>query len=441
MTSIRARLLVLLLALIAIAAVAVGVITYRSVLREVESLFDYQLRQMALSLRDQGEIVPRDAASLADPELDLIVQIWSEDGRTVYASRVPSALPGRAVLGFADVVVQGTAWRTFSVPGRSRVIQVAQPQAVRERQAAAAALRSVVPLLLLAPLLAVAVIAVVAASLKPLRRVAGVARERGAGDAAASLAPLPVQGLPDEALPLVRSFNGLLRRLEASFDAQRAFVADAAHELRSPLTALKLQLDLLRRAPDDASQRTAIDALASGVERATRLVEQMLALARSETGVAAIGAGETVDLAALARELLADSTSAALARDARLELDTDDAPVEVHGDRTALAALLRNLIDNALRYTPRGSRVLLGVKRGDDGAPRLVVDDDGPGLRETERDRAFDRFWRRDPSDASGSGLGLAIVRNVAERHGAKVDLERSPLGGLRVAVTFAARG
>ncbi len=132
MNSLRARLVLLLAALIAVAAAAVGAVTYRGVLGEVEALFDYQLRQMALSLRDQGEIARRDAASLADPELDLVVQVWSEDGRAVYASQVPQALPERAVLGYADVDVQGERWRTFSVAGPARVIQVAQPRAVRE---------------------------------------------------------------------------------------------------------------------------------------------------------------------------------------------------------------------------------------------------------------------------------------------------------------------
>lgn len=434
MNSIRDRLLVWLLVLLVLAAAGVAVITYRSVLREVEALFDYQLRQMALSLRDQGEIVARDAASLADPELDFVVQVWSEDGRTVYASQVPAALPGHAMLGFADVQVAGIAWRTFSVVGRQRVIQVAQPQATRERQAAAAALRSVIPLLLVAPLLAAAVVGVVNTTLRPLARVARAARERDARDAE-SLAPLPVQGLPEETAPLVGAINSLLGRLAAAFNAQRAFVSDAAHELRSPLTALRLQLDALRQAPDAAAREQAQAALAAGVERASRLVEQLLALARSEPG-AAPAARETVDLVELARQVLADAAGTALARAIQVELHSD-APVELNGDREALAVLLRNLVDNALHYSPPGAKVIVAVGREPQGA-LLTVDDNGPGLTDSERERAFDRFWRRDPGAAAGSGLGLAIVRSVAERHRAQVTLERSPLGGLRASVRFA---
>lgn len=434
MNSIRVRLLVLLVALIVLAALAVGAITYRNVLREVESLFDYQLQQMALSLRDQGEIVPRDAASLADAELDLIVQVWSADGRTVFASRVPRALPSRAALGFANVQVQGTAWRTFSVLGYQRVIQVAQPQATRQRRATEAALRSIAPLLLLAPLLALAVAGVVTVSLRPLAHVARAALERDASEPE-SLAPLPLQGLPDEAAPLVRALNALLQRLATAFDKQRAFVADAAHELRSPLTALRLQLGLLRSAPDEAARLEAQTALAAGVERAARLVEQLLTLARSEPGASAAPQG-AVELGELAREVLADSAVLANTRNTQLELRAET-PVEVPGDRAALAALLRNLIDNALRYSPPGSQVVVGVTR-EGPQVRLTVDDSGAGLSKAEYARAFDRFWRRDPGAESGSGLGLAIVRSVAERHRASVVLDTSPLGGLRVTVTFA---
>lgn len=433
MNSIRVRLSVLLMALIALTAVAVGISTYRNVLREVESLFDYQLQQMALSLRDQGEIVPRDAVSLADPQLDLVVQVWSKDGRVIYASQVPLSLPDRAALGFADTQAHGVAWRSFSVLAYQHIIQVAQPQATRQRWAAQAALRSITPLLLLAPLLACAVAVAVTLSLRPLARVARVARERDA-TGPESLAPLPLGGLPDEAAPLVRALNSLLGQLATAFDAQRAFVADAAHELRSPLTALRLQLALLRSAPDFKAREEAQATLEAGVERAGRLVEQLLTLARSEPG-GSTAPHATVELGELAREVLADSAALAGARGTELELQAP-AAVEVRGDRSELAALLRNLVDNALRYSPRGSRVVVSVALGG-GTPRISVDDNGPGLTKAERKRAFDRFWRREPGAESGSGLGLAIVRRIAERHGAAVVLDTSPLGGLRVQLSF----
>ncbi|MEK8049937.1 ATP-binding protein [Ideonella sp. DXS22W] len=435
--SLRGRLLLALLATLVLAAALMGGITYRSVLSETEALFDYQLRQMALSLRDQGEVAPGDAGALADEQLDFVIQIWRMDGRVVYASRPHPELPARAQLGFADIQAGGQTWRTFGVATPLRVIQVAQPRAVRRTLAADAALRSVAPLAVLAPLLALAVGWLAALTLAPLRRLAAELRGRDAQ----SLAPLP-EGpdgaharLPDELVPLVQSLNGLLWRLGQALDAQRAFVADAAHELRSPLTALKLQLQLLQRARDDASRDAAVAGLSDGVARSAWLVEQLLALARSEPGAPAL-AMAPLDLAEVAREALAAATPLAVARGCTLDLQAE-ARVPLQGNAAALSALVRNLVDNALRHGPAGGEVRVQVVPLAEGGAQLRVDDAGPGIPPEQRAVAFDRFWRRDPGATEGSGLGLAIVKSVADRHGAQVALGDSPLGGLRVTVTF----
>ncbi len=432
--SIRTRLLASMALALLLAAAAVGAVSYRSVLVQTETLFDYQLRQMALSLRDQGEIAPSEAAAFNDQDLDFVVQIWGFDGRQVYASRVPDALPSKVVLGFADLDVGGVRWRSYAVQARGRVIQVAQPLRTRQRLAAEAAGRSVLPLLAVAPVLAIAMGWLIARSLRPLNRLAAQVRERDA----ASLAPLPAADMPAEAAPLVRSLNALLDRLGQALDSQRAFVADAAHELRSPLTALKLQAQLVRRAGDDASRQTALDALVAGVDRATRLVEQLLALARSEPG-APQAPHEPVALAPLLRQVLADLGPLAAARNTALSLEADDERCTVSGEADALAVLARNLVDNALRYTPPGGQVAVRLV-DQPGTAKLVVDDSGPGIPESERARVFSRFVRgRHSTGESGSGLGLAIVRVIAERDGGAVSLADSPLGGLRVEVAFPA--
>jgi two-component system OmpR family sensor kinase/two-component system sensor histidine kinase QseC len=436
MNSIRVRLLLALLAMLALTALLMGGLAYRSVLAETEALFDYQLRQMALSLRDQGEIAPDQAGALADEDLDFVVQIWTVDGRAIYASRAHSALPARALLGLADVSAGGQTWRTFSVATHERVIQVAQPAQIRQRLAANAALRSVLPLLLLAPVMALVGWWLASFTLKPLRAVAAGVRARDAG----SLAALPTAGLPDEVAPLVTALNLLLQRLALSLDTQRAFVADAAHELRSPLTALKIQVQLLQRTSDETLRTEATRSLAAGIERAARLVEQLLALARSEPG--APGATpQTLDLSELVREAVADTVPQARARGTEFELFADT-PVPLMGDKAALGALARNLADNAVRYSPAGSRVELRVAL-EAGQATLQVDDAGPGIPAAERERVFDRFYRRgsggDGNDQAGSGLGLAIVRSVAAQHGAQLTLSDSPLGGLHVRVQFPA--
>lgn len=429
--SIRWRLLLALLATLFAAALLMGGLTYRAVLEETEALFDYQLQQMALSLRDQGQVAPAQAQALSDEQLDFVVQIWSVDGREIYATRRHEALPGRTALGLSDVDVAGQAWRSFAVIAHDRVIQVAQPQAIRRTLAARAALRIVAPLAWLALPLGALLWWLVSHFLKPLARLASDVRTRDA----ASLTPLDTAGLPDEASALVESLNALLQRLGEAMATQRDFLADAAHELRTPLQALKLQLQALQRADDPAAREQAMAALGDGIGRAQRLVEQLLALARSEAAPAPAEA-LPVELNALTQEVLGALWPLAQARHQSLSLEAER-PHTVAGDRAALYALVRNLADNALRYTPDGGAVRVQLTQ-EDGQTVLTVDDSGPGIAPAERARVFDRFWRRSSGQADGSGLGLAIVQAVARRHHAALTLGEAPLGGLRVQVRFA---
>jgi signal transduction histidine kinase len=304
---------------------------------------------------------------------------------------------------------------------------------VRRSRAAGLALRTLAPLAVVGPLLVVVAWFAVTRALRPLD---DVAREVRARDASA-LTALPERELPDEVAPLVRALNELLRRLAAAIDAQRAFVADAAHELRSPLTALKLQLQLLGRSPDEPARRAATGQLAAGVERATRVVEQLLTLARSEPGGTPESSAD-VHLDEVVRLAVADVAQLAAARGVDLGLTSADTAV-IRGDPDALRVLARNLIDNAVRYTPRHGRVdvsvVLGVER-----VALEIADTGPGIPVDERERVFDRFYRRSGTDESGSGLGLAIVKTIAERHGAAVRFSDRAGGGLLAIVEFLAR-
>ena len=430
MTSIRTRLLVTLLGVVfAIAAIG-AVVTYRNVLAEAEELFDYQLQQMALSVRNQGLITESEAAALADEQLDFVVQIWALDGTRIYLSRPGVLLPAKAVLGYSDVSVRGDTWRLFTTVTRDRAIQVGQSLSVRRQLAARAALRGALPVLALAPLLALTIWWTVGAALRRLQNVAAEVNNRDVD----ALDPVPEEGLPREIGPLVHSFNTLLERLRRASSAQRSFVSDAAHELRSPLTALGLQLQLLRRAPDAAQKKTALDALAGGIERAQHLVEQLLALARSEPGVKGADFAP-VDLSEVTRLAVADVVPLADSKGSELELDAADA-VRVDGDASALRILVRNLVDNAVRYAPAGGRVRVGLHE-EAAAPVLLVDDSGPGIARVDRERVFDRFYRGAGREEGGSGLGLAIARGIAEHHRATIELSESPLGGLRVQVNF----
>ncbi len=433
MKSLRARLLIFLLAAIVLAAGTQAFVAYRTVLKEADQIFDYHMQQMALSLR--AGLPPSAAVSgLSDGEenFEFVVQVWTAEGVLVFESAAQAALPQRAVLGFSNVRARGTTYRVYSLQARSLVIQVAQDMAARRHMAGTLALRTVGPIALAAPLLMLVVWWVVSRSLAPVARVRGQVAARQADD----LSPVSESGLPEEVRPLVHELNLLFDRVRRAFEAQKHFVADAAHELRSPLAALKLQVQGLQRAPDEATREVAVNRLAAGIERATRLVEQMLALARQEASAAAGTPPEAVELQEVARLALSDAIAAAQAR--RIDIGIASAhAARVQGRPEALRTLLRNLLDNAVKYTPEGGRVDIRIAQQAGGA-ELVVEDSGPGLPDEERERVLDRFYRAGEPQAPGSGLGLAIVKSIADQHGATLDIGRSEsLGGLRVRLLF----
>ena len=438
MRSIRARLLLALLIAVAIVSAVAATVTYRRVLAETSTLFDYQLRQMALSLRSQISVAPRLVLPSESADTDFVVQIWDLFGTRVYLSRPGLPAINQVVLGFADLSIDGQRWRAYGLQTADGVIQIAEPSNVRERLARTSAVRVIVPLLLLLPMLFVAAAWIVRSSLAPLRRIAGEVKRRDAG----SLAPLPTDALPEEVEPLISELNRLLARLSAAFATQRAFISDAAHELRSPLAALRIQTQLLERAPDEPARVAARSQLAAAVERATHLVEQLLTLARSAPEDAHVTL-HAVNLSECARAAAGDAH--VLAQDRGIELGFESAQSHfVRGDEELLRTLARNLIDNAVRYTPRGGRVRVSVGPAEAAAANacapeveLDVSDSGPGIPPEERTRVFDRFYRRTGSEAGGTGLGLAIVQTIASRVGARVLLEDAREGGLRARVVF----
>mgnify|MGYP001554673442 FL=1 len=435
--SLRARLTgALLLAVLAFAALQAAV-TYRTARAETEALFDAQMQRIALSLSGSlGAGALSDDAPAADTPAarEMIIQIWRADGVMLYRSPQGRLLPPQTVIGFSDTVAGGEPYRIYALRTATQVVQVAQQTEARGRMAGQLALRAVLPVALLAPVLMLIVWWVVGRAIGPIERVRRQVAARRPDD----LAPLPTAGLPAEVRPLVGEMNGLLTRLSDAWDALTHFTADAAHELRSPLAALRLQAQSLQRAPDDATRAIATERLLAGIDRATRLVEQLLALARQE------GAGEgaelvSLDLTALARNALADAEPEAARHAIALTLDAPTAHVVLRADEAALAVLLRNLLGNALRHTPPGGQVRVGV-REEASVIDLTVEDSGPGIAPDERARVQDRFYRVPGTPGHGSGLGLAIVRAIAERHGAALTLDASPtLGGLRVMLRWPA--
>jgi two-component system OmpR family sensor kinase/two-component system sensor histidine kinase QseC len=431
MRSIRARLVIALTILVALVSTLAATVTYRRVLNETSDLFDYQLRQMALSLRGQITMAPQIEVPPEQGDSDFVIQIWDLFGTRVYLSRPGLPMINQVVLGYTNLSLRGQGWRAYGLQTAQGVIQIAQPIRVREALARAAALRVVIPLVLLLPVMVAFVAWIVRRGLLPLRHVTAEVQRRDVH----GLSPLSVSNLPLEIAPLVNELNRLLARLEKSFLTQRAFIADAAHELRSPLTALRLQLQLLDRAPDPAARLEARERLGAAVERSIHLVEQLLALARSDPGEA-IPHLEPVDLAVVAAAAITESRGAALARNIDIGLDAEPASM-VRGESESLRTLARNLVDNAVRYTPPGGTVRVHCRPTADGAVLEVIDT-GPGIAAEHRERVFDRFYRHPSATENGTGLGLAIVKAVADRHAARVTLGDAAGGGLRVTVIFA---
>ena len=442
--SLRARLIALLLLTVAMIAAAQALFTWRTARAQTEAVFDAQMERVALSLT--GGLA---ASVLAEDTLagspagsrgaeDFIIQVWRADGTMLYRSPSARLLPPQAVIGFSNVQAGGAAYRVYALQTPLQVIQVAQALAARRQMAGQLALRAVLPIALLAPLLMLLVWIVVTRALAPLERVRREVAARRPDD----LAPLQATGLPAEVQPLIGEVNALLARLAAAWDALTHYTADAAHELRTPLAALRLQAQALERAPDAATRHVAAERLLAGVDRATRLIEQLLALARQE-GAARDAPAESVDLAALAASAVHEAQVVARSRSIALEIE---APVGsmVRGQADALAVLLRNLLDNALRHAPDGGRVRVTVAPAATESPgaTLTVEDSGPGIAPEDRARVLDRFYRVPGTTGSGSGLGLAIVKAVAERQGATLALDASPaLSGLRVLLRWGVTG
>ena len=430
MKSIRRNLLLALLGTMCAAMLIAGWATYRAAHHEADALFDYHLRQIALSVRDQTFLGSPDFLA-NDENLDYVIRVWDLSGLTVYYSKPHESLPELTQLGYSIAETSEGEWRVFATQYHGLTIAVAQPMRVRNRLATDAAWNTLRPFFFLLPVVGMLVWVLVGLGLRPLARLAESVRKRTPD----SLAPLPDEGLPEEIQPLAASLNDLLARLQAAFAAQRDFVADAAHELRTPLTALQLQTQLVERAAGETERGAALDELKRGLQRTGHTVQQLLTLARLEPGAVSIPSVR-VELATLAREAVVEQTRVAEARDIDLGLAEVDSRAVVMGDAEALRILLSNLLANALRYTPRGGRVDVSCRMRD-GQPVLEIADTGPGIPEAERERVFDRFYRRPGEQESGSGLGLAIVRAIADRHDAVVSLHAAQGGGLLARVVF----
>jgi two-component system sensor histidine kinase QseC len=437
--SLQWRLIGTVVGLVAALWIAVAAFVWVDVRHELDELHDGHLAQaaallVAQNLREIEDDEPVDAPLLHRYAPRVAFQVWHEGRLALRSANAPVAPMvsgrGRSPSGFETIQIDGQGWRVFATRGAEHDVQVF----VGERTSARAAiLRAVLrgmltPLALALPLLALAGWWAVRRGLLPLRRL-GDTLARRRPDA---LQPVALDDVPAEMAPMLAALNDLLARIAALMETERRFTADAAHELRTPIAAIRTQAQVALGEADHAARRHALEATVEGCDRATRLVEQLLTLSRLEAGGAP--ARTPVDLAVVARGVVAALAPQAIARRQDLGLDAPQ-PCQVTGDETLLAVLLRNLVDNALRYSADGAAVQVRVECHGAQA-RLVVADAGPGVAEAARARLGERFFRVLGSGASGSGLGWSIVaRIVAVHHGSVRSGSSAALGGLEVTV------
>ncbi len=439
MTSIRRWLLGWLIFGFAAASGVAGYAIFRTAHEEASELFDYELHAVAVSL--PAGMAATDALAQGPAMQDLsddriAIEVWNAQGRLVYRSeRAPDI--ERLAEGFRTIDRDEKHWRVFGLRQADRFVQVAQPVSVREALALRLALRTLWPLGLLLPLTVALVLFVVTRGLAPIRSLSSMLSTRSLD----ALEPVRFAGrVPVEVLPLIDALNDLLARLNAASSAQRTFVADAAHELRSPLTALKLQLQAGRRDGTLKGEGQTLTKIEERLNRIIRLVQQLLALAR-EDAESARSALARVSLRRVAEQAIGDFSL--LAEEKSIDLGLEIAPpareddaFEVVGEPHALSVLLNNLLDNAIKHTPNAGRVDVVLRR-DDQSVSLDVRDTGPGIPETEIPRVSDRFYRGSETQGEGSGLGLAIASRVASRHRAQLSLRNNVDGpGLTVTVS-----
>ncbi len=445
--SIRHRLLIVLLLLISITWICVGVMVYRDAEHEVEEVYDANLSQtgrMLLGLlkheAEEGEEDVIGEISMIGQvehpyEFKIAMRVRYADGSEALRTLGSPPFQDDVPEGFGTYVLDGDTWRLFSLTDITTGIRVQTGHILEVRQELVEYIlrRSLSSLIVGLPTFGLFIWWAVGRGLRPLERVA---RKVGEADPE-SLLPINDDNVPVEVTPLIDAINRLFTRLRLALEKERRFTEDAAHELRTPLAALKIQAQVARRSESDEQRHNAIGKIVEGVNRVTHLVGQLLTLARADAGDANNIRGNKADLYQVAQEAIVPFAAGAIKRNIELSLDTNPSVFLVAGDEVILGIMIRNLVDNALKYSPDGGYV--HVQLAHDGAGvELVVSDNGPGIPDAQMDIVFERFHRGYETTVTGSGLGLSIVKRICDLHDATIHMSRTAKEyGLEVKVHF----
>lgn len=442
--SLQGRLLVLVLSLVVSVWLATATTTWFDARHELDELLDGHLAQAAALLVAQQahefeeEETHVDAPSLHRYAPNVAFQVFHHSRQVAHSSNAPAAPMAGAnrsfQTGFKTIQIDGVTWRVFAAYGHEQDVQVYVGEQMNSRASILwAILRSTLwPMLVALPLLALAAWWAVKQGVAPLHDLGRALSERQPK----SLHPVVLDRAPPEMMPLLDALNGLFNRIAELMESERRFTADAAHELRTPIAAIRAQAQVAMAEADDALRQHALQATLEGCDRATRLVEQLLTLSRLETGTAPVLG--PLDLNNLVKRVVADVAPQAIQKQQDIEVQANE-PCAAAGDATLLSVLIRNLVDNAIRYSPNGAQIHVRLSQQAKGV-ELVVEDSGPGMKAPDLHRIGERFFRVMGTGQSGSGLGWSIVQRIATVHQAELDVTPSPqLGGLKVVVRWPA--
>lgn len=428
MSSLKGRLLASLLALYTLFAAIALLINYHASDANITGFIDRQMHTLAISYsrRTSNAARPPPIRPVSDFAIEhqgaAIVEFWKPDGSLVFANWLITGITLQRRGGFHDVRAGGQSWRVYTLRSSPWWVQVVTSNDFRRRVIWDSAWNTAKPIAYLAPLSVALLWLIIRLILRPVDRLGRALVEQHERN----FAELDVEGFPRELLPLMQSINDLLNRLRTAFETQQRFVEDAAHELRTPVTAVKLQLENLRRKMSGtcAAEFVQLDA---GIQRLQRTVEQLLLLARQETASPATDRPGIIDLAEVLKAAVRDLVPLAESRGVDLGLG-EVVAVSGRFDVANLRCAVDNLLDNAVRYSPAGGRVDVTMHPEGEGTV-VEVTDCGPGIPVGELAQVFARFFRGSRAESPGSGLGLAIARSAADRCGASIELLNRPSG------------
>jgi len=444
--------------------------SYKDSTHEVQELFDAQLAQSArmilsialtevqeghvgklqkliflnkLQLKDKPHLGEEEEEEEDEDELEnghlyenkLAFQVWDLHGNMILRSgNAPLEPLSNNKNGFSDQFIDSTQWRVFSLWNNehNHLVMTAERYDLRMDLVRKITLKLLLPFLLMLPVLTFLLWLAVGKGLQPLKRIADEVKKREEH----FLKELDTSHVPSEVKPLVYALNNFFIKVKASIEKERRFTSDAAHELKTPLAAIKTHAQLAQSASDSKSLNHSLSQLNAGTSRANHIVDQLLALARSESGNTQQQSLVPVDLHKLATEITGELAPMAINKNINLSVQ-DSSPIIINADPSGLSMLIRNLVDNAIRYIPDSGEVKINFSQTEH-LVELHVIDTGPGIPDkSERKKVFERFYRSEGMSQSGCGIGLSIVKQVADYHHAKIDLSEAENGGLHVTVSF----